>query len=145
MSAFGTRRRGNAVTDIMRKLFHMVLTKPSSRNVYNLVPDLESEITPKETADPESAAFMAVDLRKEPETILSSILPFSPWGGHGNDFRHISVIALPRPGLPWGFTLDTRATLPTLATHGQARRRQAWLSRECVWGRGSVNPFTHPR
>ena len=30
-------------------------------------------------------------------------------------FRHISVIALPRPGLPWGFTLDTRGTLPKRA------------------------------
>ena len=61
------------------------------------------------------------------------------------EFPIIFVILLPGPGLPWGFILGTHGTLPTLATHGQARSRQAWLSRECVWGRGSVNPFTHPR
>lgn len=32
-------------------------------------------------------------------------------------FRHIFVIALPRPGLRWGFTLDTYGTLPTRANN----------------------------
>jgi hypothetical protein len=110
----------------MENSVSQALPKQSGWNVYSLVPDVESEISPKEAADPESAVFMAIDLRKEAETSPSSTSLFPPWVGLGNDFRHISVTALPRPGLPWVFTLDTRGTLPTHATLG---RRQTYAQR----------------
>lgn len=72
--------RSNAVTDIMRKMFHMALPKPSSTNVYSLAPDLESEIMPKEAADPESAVIMATELQKEAEINLFSTMLFPPEG-----------------------------------------------------------------
>jgi hypothetical protein len=101
VSAYGTPRRGNGITEIVENSVRRALPRQRGHDINGVIPDLKSEIPPKETTDPESAAFMAVDLRKEPETILSSILPFSPWGGHGNDFHHISVTALPPLAYQW--------------------------------------------
>jgi hypothetical protein len=99
VSTHGTPKRGNGITEIMENSVRQAIPRQRGHDINGFVPDLKSEIPPKETADPESAAFMAVDLRKEPETILSSILPFAPWGGHGTEFHHISVTALPGPEL----------------------------------------------
>ena len=127
MSVHGTPRRGNGITEIVENSVRRALPRQRGYDINGLVPDLKSEIPPKETADPESAVFMTTDLRKEAETSLFSTSPFPSWVGLGNDFRHISVIALPRLGLPRGVTRDT---LPTLATHGRPgeTRRGALLN-----------------
>jgi hypothetical protein len=98
--------------------------------VYSLISDIDVQSKLGVAADSESAVIMADDLRKEAENFLSSIVLNVPETGIGvspqdwfdrvgrgseNEFRHISVTALP-PCLPWGFTLSTHATLPTLAT-----------------------------
>lgn len=100
VSTHGTLGRGNGITEIVENSVSQALTEQSGRNVYSLVPDVESEISPRVAADPESAAFMATNLQKAAETSLPSTSPFSRRGDHGNDYRHISVTALPRPRLP---------------------------------------------
>ena len=139
VAAHGTPRGSNGITQIMENSVRQALPSQRGHNANGFVPDLKSEIPLKETTDSESAAFMAADLRKKAETCLSPILPFSPWVGLGNDFRYVSVIPLPRPGLPWGFTLDTRGNLPTRATLGrrQAYAQQALLSASGI-GKGYV-------
>jgi len=98
--AHDTPNRGNGITEIVENSVSQALPEQSGRNVYSLVPDVESEISPRVAADPESTAFMATNLQKAAETSLPSTSPFSRRGGHGNDYRHISVTALPRPRLP---------------------------------------------
>jgi hypothetical protein len=122
VSTHGTPRRGNGITEIAENSVSQALTEQSGRNVYSLVPDVESEISPRVAADPESAAFMATNLQKAAETSLPSTSPFSRRGGHGNDYRHISVTALPGPGLPRGGTCDTCSTRSRLATLGHGQR-----------------------
>jgi hypothetical protein len=117
----------------MENSVSQALPKESGWNVDGLVPAIERGISPKVAADSESAVFMATNPQKAVETSLSSTSPFPPWVGLGNDFRHISVIALLGPGLPWGFTLATRDTPSTRATFGQGQRGRAWRFRN-IWG-----------
>jgi hypothetical protein len=63
----------NAITDIMRKLFHMALTKPSREIVSTLISDIEVQNSLEQTADPESATHTYSDLQKEAESFFSSI------------------------------------------------------------------------
>jgi hypothetical protein len=126
----------------MRKLFHMALTKPSREIVYTFISDIEAQNGLEQTADSESAAQTYSDLQKEAESFFSSISERAASGRWRKQFSPYLCYRVTAPGLP---TTATNATLPTLHTHGQARNRQPWFSRECVWGRGSVNPFTHPR
>ena len=122
------------------------ITKVSSENVYNIISLPEIETAAKLLGDCQGPSETASKLQKESETFFSStsdglprqLIGLTPedWfdrvgRGSENEFRHISVTALP-PCLPWGFTLSTHTTLPTLATHGQARSRQAWSSLESV-------------
>ena len=117
--------RGNTITEIMENSVSQALPKENGWNVDGLVPAIERGISPKIAADSESAVFMATNPQKTAETSLSSTSPFPPWVGLGNDFRHISVIALPRPSLPMAATNATHANLPTRGTHWQVRSRQA--------------------
>jgi hypothetical protein len=77
VSTHGTLGRGNGITEIAENSVSQALTEQSGRNVYSLVPDVESEISPRVAADPESAAFMATNLQKAAETSLPSTSPFS--------------------------------------------------------------------
>jgi hypothetical protein len=120
--------RGNTITEIMENSVSQALPKESGWNVDGLVPAIERGISPKVAADSESAVFMATNPQKAVETSLSSTSPFPPWVGLGNDFRHISVIALPRPRLPRAATVATSATLPRRAMHRRARERWMRLS-----------------
>jgi len=78
VSAHGTPKRGNGITEIAENSIRQALPKPSTTNVHDLDPDLESEIMPKETADPESAVIMAAELREEAEMSLFSTMLFPP-------------------------------------------------------------------
>jgi hypothetical protein len=78
VSAHGSPRRGNGITEIAENSIRQALPKPSTTNVHDLDPDLESEIMPKETADPESAVIMAAELREEAEMSLFSTMLFPP-------------------------------------------------------------------
>lgn len=106
----------------------LAFTKAGRYNVYTLISDIDVQSRLGNVTNPESVTFVTTDLQKEAENFLSSIVLDVPqkatgvipqdWFDHDgrgreNNSRHISVIALPRPGLPWGDTPDTYDTLPT--------------------------------
>jgi hypothetical protein len=125
VSTHGTPKLGNGITEIMQNSVSQALPKPSSRNVFSLVPDLDSEITPKEAADPESAVFMATDLPKKTESGLSSTSPFPPSGRAWNGISSYLCYRVTEPRLPWGFTLATVSPcprVPRLGRPGEAMR-----------------------
>jgi hypothetical protein len=64
----------------MQNSVPQALPKHSGCNVYNPIPDLDSEIPPEKTADSESAVIMTVDLQKEAEMSLFSTMLFPPGG-----------------------------------------------------------------
>jgi hypothetical protein len=54
--------------------------KSSSTNIYRPVPDLESEIMPKETGDSESPVIMTTELQKKAEMSPFSTMLFPSEG-----------------------------------------------------------------
>ena len=115
VSTHGTLGRGNGITEIAENSVSQALTEQSGRNVYSLVPDVESEISPRVAADPESAAFMATNLQKAAETSLPSTSPFSRREAtetiivisllpryQGPAYQEVALVTLvaPGPGLP---------------------------------------------
>jgi len=93
----------NAITDIMRKLFHMALTKPSREIVYTLISDIEVQNGLEQTADPESAAQTYSDLQKEAESFFSSISERAAsgrWRKRSSPYLCYRVTALAYQGLP---------------------------------------------
>lgn len=154
MAAHGSPRRGNGITDIMENFFSMPpvgqqflrapgiseekLAKLGVQTIDPLTggppePDFRYEnfansnpgsnqnvpdanLGEQAKTRPEQGAKQADGLLREILTQVTASVKMI--------FRHISVIGLPRPGLPWGFTLDAYGTLPTRATLGQARSSQ---------------------
>jgi len=80
VSAHGSPRRGNGITEILENSVSQAFPKHSGRNVYSSIPDLDSEIPPDKTADSESVVIMVDDLRKEAEMSLFSTMLFPPMG-----------------------------------------------------------------
>jgi len=80
VSAHGSPRRGNGITEIAENSIRQALPEPDSTNVHGLDPDLESEIIPEETGDPESPAIIETDFQKEAEINLFSTALFPPEG-----------------------------------------------------------------
>ena len=97
VSAHGSPRRGNAITEIAENSVSQALTKPSRENVYSVISSLEAETLANHLLDAESRSQIAAKTQKEAETFFSSISEGSPGVGRENEFRHISVTALP----PW--------------------------------------------
>jgi hypothetical protein len=79
----------------------MALTKPSREIVYTFISDIEVQNGLEQTADPKSATQTYSDLQKEAESFFSSISERAAQVGGENNFRHISVTALPRLAYQW--------------------------------------------
>lgn len=122
MPALGSPDRGNAVTEIMQNSVSQAVTKPLTESVHNIISLSESENAPNPLRYSESRSQITVKMQNEAEICFSDISGGPPQVGSGNDFHHISVIALLGPGLPTGGTCDTCGTRSMLATLGQDQR-----------------------